>query len=99
MVASENKPVFSVDYVDDGGGYVGENKDRIDDYHSKALAKGYIPYAARVDRALDELNIIKGIQIREYNHEETSIISNLSLYLIIPSIAVLIIYIAYRKKH
>ena len=43
MVANENKPVFSVDYVDDGSGYVGENKDRIDDYYSKALAKGYIP--------------------------------------------------------
>ncbi|GEM_PF-552724 len=62
MVLSKGKPVFSVDYVDDGAGYLGVNKERIDDYREKALNKGYIPYAATSDRELDELNIIEGIQ-------------------------------------
>ncbi|MGQ4892854.1 MAG: MJ1477/TM1410 family putative glycoside hydrolase [Candidatus Njordarchaeia archaeon] len=62
IVAKANKLVLSVDYVDDGTGYVGENKARIDDYINKAREKGYIPYAAKADRALDELNIIPGVQ-------------------------------------
>ena len=61
-VVSIGKPVFSVDYVDDGTGYKNENRRRIDDYRTKALSKGYIPYVARLDRRLDELNIIPGIQ-------------------------------------
>ena len=62
MVRSLRKPVFSVDYVDDGSGYSGENKTRIDDYILKALNKTYLPYAARSDRELDELNVIDDIQ-------------------------------------
>ncbi len=61
-VLSHNKFVLSVDYVDDGTGYRGENKERIDDYINKARKKGYIPYVAIQDRELDELNIIEGIQ-------------------------------------
>ena len=61
-VVSKGKPVFSVDYVDDGSGYSGANKERIDDYREKALGRGYIPYAARSDRELDDLNIIEGVQ-------------------------------------
>jgi len=61
-VVKAGKPVFVVDYVDDGTGYLGENKRRIDDFRAKALAKGYIPYVARVDRELDELNLIWGVQ-------------------------------------
>jgi len=102
MVAKANKPVFSVDYVDDGSGYSGENKERIDDYYSKALAKGYIPYAARVDRELDELNIIEGIQPRKDNREEPSIFSTYSQYwlMIIPiaTIIIIITFQLYSKK-
>ncbi len=61
-VLSHNKFVLSVDYVDDGAGYRGKNKERIDDYIKKAREKGYIPYVAIQDRELDELNIIEGIQ-------------------------------------
>ncbi len=62
MVISEAKPVFSVDYVDDGSGYIGENKLRIDDYISRATSKGFIPYVAIYDRELDEINVINNIQ-------------------------------------
>ncbi len=62
LIKEHDKIVLSVDYVDDGTGYVGENKERIDDYINKARSKGYIPYAAKSDRALDELNIIPGVQ-------------------------------------
>ena len=61
-VLSAGKPVFSVDYVDDGSGYLGSNRERIDDYRAKAMKRGYLPYAALSARALDELNIIPGIQ-------------------------------------
>jgi len=61
-VHAAGKPVFSVDYVDDGSGYSGDNKERIDDYYEKALDKEYIPYVARSDRELDELNVIGGVQ-------------------------------------
>lgn len=62
MVLSRGKPVFSIDYVDDGSGYIGDNKNRIDDYRGKVLTKGYLPYVAISDRALDELNIIENVQ-------------------------------------
>jgi len=62
LLVSKGKLVLSVDYVDDGSGYVGANKRRIDDYRKNTLKRGYIPYAALSDRALDKLNIIKGVQ-------------------------------------
>ncbi len=52
------KYVFSVDYVDDGSGYSGKNKDRIDTYKKYCNDKGYLPYPGISDRDLDELNII-----------------------------------------
>ncbi len=61
-VKEKGKIILSVDYVDNGEGYEGENKRRIDDYITKAKYKGYIPYAAISDRDLDELNIIEGVQ-------------------------------------
>ncbi|MEM0348945.1 MAG: hypothetical protein QXD24_02000 [Candidatus Caldarchaeum sp.] len=64
MVNNSGRPVFSIDYVDDGSGYAGENRRRIEDYISKTRAKGYIPYAARADRELDTLVIIPGVQPR-----------------------------------
>ncbi len=62
LVKNSGRIVLSVDYVDDGTGYQEGNKTRIDDYRAKALSRGYIPYAARSDRELDELNIIDDIQ-------------------------------------
>jgi len=59
IMKNAGKPVFVVDYVDDGSGYIGENKKRIDDFISKALERGYIPYPALSDRELDELNVIE----------------------------------------
>lgn len=60
IIRNAGKPVFVVDYVDDESGYTGSNKERIDDFRAKTLAKGYIPYVARSDRELDELNVIEG---------------------------------------
>ena len=62
MVKDAEKVILSVDYVDDGSGYYGENKKRIDDYFAKARQAGCIPYAALADRELDELNTIEGLQ-------------------------------------
>ncbi len=62
IIRNAGKPIFVVDYVDDGSGYTGSNKERIDDFRAKALARGYIPYVARSDRELDELNVIEGVQ-------------------------------------
>ena len=61
-VLHHQKPILSVDYVDDGSGYTGANRQRIDDYRKRAQHRGYIPYVARSDRELDELNIIPGVQ-------------------------------------
>ena len=69
MVLSKGKPVFSVDYVDDGSGHIGVNKERIDQYRKKALNRGYIPYAAISDRELDELNAIGGLNHGGVNPE------------------------------
>ena len=62
MLVENGKFVLSVDYVDDGTGYIGENKNRIDDYIVHARERGYIPYVALSDRELDEINIIPDIQ-------------------------------------
>ena len=56
------KTVLVVDYVDDESGYSGENLKRIEDFISKAREEGFIPYAARSDRELDEIVVIRGIQ-------------------------------------
>jgi len=62
MIITMNKPVLSVDYVDDASGYAGENKQRIDDYIELCRSRGYIPYAALSDRELDEISLIEDIQ-------------------------------------
>ncbi len=61
-IREAGKPVFVVDYVDDGSGYTGPNKARIDSFIAQCRARGYIPYAAVSDRALDELNVIPDVQ-------------------------------------
>jgi len=61
-VRKAGKPVFVVDYVDAGSRYTGPNRARIDSFIEQCRAHGYIPYAAVSDRALDELNVIPGVQ-------------------------------------
>ena len=61
-IRKAGKPVLVVDYVDDGTGYTGSNKARIDSFIAKCHTHGYVPYAARSDRELDELNIIPRVQ-------------------------------------
>lgn len=61
-IKQAGKKVLLVDYVDDGSGYQGNNKTRIDDFQEKALDEGFIPYVGISDRALDTLHVIKGIQ-------------------------------------
>ncbi len=54
--------VLSVDYVDDGSGYSGENMERIEDYVNLARKSNLIPYAARSNMKLNNLNVIPGVQ-------------------------------------
>ncbi len=54
--------VLSVDYVDDGSGYSGENMERIEDYVELARKSGLVPYVARSNMKLNNLNVIPGIQ-------------------------------------
>jgi cysteinyl-tRNA synthetase len=63
------KTVLVVDYVDDGSGYSGRNLRRIKDFIFKSKDMGFIPYAARSDRELDEMVVIEGIQPQEIDQE------------------------------
>ncbi len=60
-VVNAGKPVFVVDYVDDGTRSE-ENLARILDFIEKARRAGFIPYATFEDRELDRLDVIPGIQ-------------------------------------
>ncbi len=60
-VVEAGKPVFVVDYVDDGTRSE-ENLSRILDFIEKARREGFIPYATFEDRKLDRLDVIPGIQ-------------------------------------
>ncbi|WP_297507000.1 MJ1477/TM1410 family putative glycoside hydrolase [Thermococcus sp.] len=60
-VAEAGKLVLVVDYVDDGTESP-ENMARIRDFVERARRGGYVPYAARADRELDELVVIPGVQ-------------------------------------
>ena len=60
-VVNAGKPVFVVDYVDDGTGSE-ENLARILDFIDKARRAGFIPYATFEDRELDRLDVIPRIQ-------------------------------------
>jgi cysteinyl-tRNA synthetase len=57
-VKSAGKPVLVVDYVDRGIRPTPEAI--VADFLNKASADGYIPYAARADRELDEINVFAG---------------------------------------
>jgi len=54
-VKDSGKFVLVVDYVDDGT-KTNENLKRVEDFINKSLDKGYVPYVAKSDRELDELN-------------------------------------------
>ncbi len=62
QLSAAGKIVLVVDYVDDASGYTGANKKRIDDFRSKTLVNGFIPFVAREDRELDQMNVILGVQ-------------------------------------
>lgn len=61
-VIAMNKMVLTVDYVDDGSGFAGENKERITDYMIKCRSEGFRWYVARSHRKLDAINIIEDFQ-------------------------------------
>ncbi|KKB35495.1 MJ1477/TM1410 family putative glycoside hydrolase [Bacillus thermotolerans] len=58
----EGKFVLSVDYVDNGKGYSGANKDRINAYIASCLSQGFYCYPALTNRELDEFRVIEEIK-------------------------------------
>jgi len=101
QVAIAGKIVLSIDYVDDGSGYKGENKERIDDYVSKAREQGYIPYVGQSDRALDELVIIPGVQPYKPSEDNEYSVLGVNMgwvYLVLGPVTVVIILLLIRIR-
>jgi cysteinyl-tRNA synthetase, unknown class len=61
-VIQRNKVVLAVEYVDDGSGYIGANKNRIDDVIFNCVRHGFHCYIAHSTRELKTLNRIQNIQ-------------------------------------
>jgi cysteinyl-tRNA synthetase len=61
-VIKSNKIVLSVEYVDDGNGYKGTNKKRINNVVSNCKKQRFHCYIANVDRELNSINRIHNIQ-------------------------------------
>ncbi len=59
---AEGKTVLAVDYLDNGSGFSGANRDRILNFARKCNAEGFRYYIARSDRELDRVNSITGVQ-------------------------------------
>ncbi|MEA1946772.1 MAG: MJ1477/TM1410 family putative glycoside hydrolase [Thermodesulfobacteriota bacterium] len=57
-----NKVVLAVEYVDDGSGYKGNNKKRIDKVVANCKKFSFHYYIAKVDTELDSINRIHNIQ-------------------------------------
>ncbi len=57
-----NKIVLAVEYVDDGSAYKGNNKKRIDAVIANCEAFGFHCYVGTVERELDTINRIEGVQ-------------------------------------
>ncbi len=58
-----DKTILVVDYVDNGKGYDNKfNAERINDFITKCNQKQYNCYVAYMDRDLDEINFIEGVQ-------------------------------------
>jgi cysteinyl-tRNA synthetase, unknown class len=58
-VVAAGKPVLVIDYINDGSGYQGSNKDRIDSFWQRANLAGYTPQVNPLDRTtltFDPLN-------------------------------------------
>ena len=58
-VVAAGKPVLVIDYINDGSGYQGGNKDRIDSFWQRSNLAGYTPQVNPLDRTtltLDPLN-------------------------------------------
>ncbi len=58
-VVAAGKPVLVIDYINDGSGYQGDNKARIDSFWQRANLAGYTPQVNPLDRTtltLDPLN-------------------------------------------
>jgi cysteinyl-tRNA synthetase, unknown class len=58
-VVAAGKPVLVIDYINDGSGYQGSNKDRIDSFWQRSNLAGYTPQVNPLDRTtltLDPLN-------------------------------------------
>jgi cysteinyl-tRNA synthetase, unknown class len=58
-VTAAGKPVLVIDYINDGSGYQGDNKQRIDSFWSQATTAGYTPQISSIDAtilAYDPLN-------------------------------------------
>jgi cysteinyl-tRNA synthetase len=63
ILVGVSKQVLVVDYVDaftGSGAHPAPAGGIIADFYARALADGYVPYAARRDRELDEINVISG---------------------------------------
>jgi cysteinyl-tRNA synthetase len=52
------KFVLCIDYIDNGNGYTGDNKTRIDEFITNALREDFYFYIAKKDAELDEINTI-----------------------------------------
>jgi len=59
---ANDKLVLAVDYVDDGSGFAGANKERILDFAQICEAEGFRYYVAIADRELRMVNTIHGVQ-------------------------------------
>jgi cysteinyl-tRNA synthetase len=61
-IIKSDKIVLAVEYIDDGSGYKGANKMRIDKFVSNCKKQGFYCYIANNDRELDSINRIQHIQ-------------------------------------
>lgn len=55
QIRDAGKLVLVVDYVDDGTGYIGKNKERIDSFLRKVASERFYCYVAKRDRELDQV--------------------------------------------
>ncbi|MDQ0113395.1 MJ1477/TM1410 family putative glycoside hydrolase [Paenibacillus harenae] len=62
QIADAGKRVLSVDYVDSPDGFSLANKIRVLRYAALCQSEGFYCYAARSNRALDNMNVIAGVQ-------------------------------------
>ncbi len=71
LIKESGKFIFVTDYVDDST-VSPENTTRILEFRNKALSYGFIPFIAKTDRALDEINFLPFIQPSNYQKYEVA---------------------------